>query len=108
MLANNNQPATQLFERLTASFYLKNGYEVAFSPKNSIARPDEKTRKLPDPLIKLSNLEFCVECKRSDKQTQYSKAEEKAWAGIGYALSRHMLKVAPWCAVNLVFHRLPG
>ncbi|MDP0896904.1 hypothetical protein Q6243_27300, partial [Klebsiella pneumoniae] len=28
MLANNNKPETQIFELLTASFYLKNGYEV--------------------------------------------------------------------------------
>ena len=40
MLANNNKPETQLFELLTASFYLKNGYEVSFIPENSITWQD--------------------------------------------------------------------
>lgn len=104
MLANNNKPETQIFELLTASFYLKNGYEVAFIPENSIVWPDGKTKKSPDMLVKLGDLEFYVECKRSDKQTKYSKTEEQAWTNIWYELSHHMLKVAPWSIVDLVFH----
>lgn len=65
MLANNSKPETQLFELLTASFYLKNGYEVAFIPENSIVWPDGKTKKSPDMLVKLGDLEFYVECKRA-------------------------------------------
>ncbi|SVW73638.1 Uncharacterised protein [Klebsiella pneumoniae] len=104
MLANNNKPETQIFELLTASFYLKNGYEVAFIPENSIVWPDGKTKKSPDMLVKLGELEFYVECKRSDKQTKYSKTEEQAWANIWYELSQHMLKVAPWNIVDIIFH----
>lgn len=104
MLANNNKPETQLFELLTASFYLKNGYEVAFIPENSIVWPDGKTKKSPDMIVTSGDLEFYVECKRSDKQTRYSKTEEQAWADIWYELSHHMLKVAPWSIVDLVFH----
>ncbi|BDA15921.1 hypothetical protein KAM338_41800 [Aeromonas caviae] len=104
MLANNNKPETQLFELLTASFYLKNGYEVAFIPENSIVWPDGKTKKSPDMLVCSGDLEFYVECKRSDKQTRYSKIEEQAWADIWDELSHHMLKVAPWNIINLVFH----
>jgi hypothetical protein len=104
MLANNNKPETQLFELLTASFYLKNGYEVAFIPENSIAWPDGKTKKSPDLLVKSGELELYVECKRSDKQTRYSKTEEQAWADIWHELSHHMLKVAPWSIIDLVFH----
>ncbi|MGY5798313.1 hypothetical protein [Rheinheimera faecalis] len=105
MLANNNKPETQLFELLTASFYLKNGYEVAFIPENSIVWPDRKTKKSPDMIVKSGDLEFYVECKRADKQTRYSKTEERAWADIWYELSHHMLKVAPWSIVDLVFHK---
>ncbi|EPK3898090.1 TPA: hypothetical protein QCI70_001083 [Enterobacter ludwigii] len=104
MLANNNKPETQLFELLTASFYLKNGYEVAFIPENSITWPDGKTKKSPDLLVKSGDLEFYVECKRSDKQTRYSKTEENAWANIWDQLSYHMLEVAPWSILDLVFH----
>lgn len=104
MLANNNKPETQLFELLTASFYLKNGYEVAFIPENSMVWPDGKTKKSPDMLVCSGELEFYVECKRSDKQTRYSKIEEQAWADIWNELSHHMLKVAPWHIINLVFH----
>ncbi|WP_230079606.1 hypothetical protein [Serratia marcescens] len=77
MLANNNKPETQIFELLTASFYLKNGYEVAFIPENSIVWPDGKTKKSPDMLVKLGELEFYVECKRSDKQTKYRRPKSK-------------------------------
>ena len=104
MLANNNKPETQIFELLTASFYLKNGYEVAFIPENSIVWPDGKTKKSPDMLVKLDDLEFYVECKRSDKQTKYSKTEEQAWDNIWHELSQHMLKVAPWNIVDIIFH----
>jgi hypothetical protein len=104
MLANNNKPETQLFELLTASFYLKNGYEVSFIPENSIAWPDGKTKKSPDLLVKSGELELYVECKRAKKQTRYSEAEEKAWSEIWGRLSQHMHKVAPWCIVDLVFH----
>lgn len=104
MLANNNKPETQIFELLTASFYLKNGYEVAFIPENSLVWPDGKTKKSPDMLVKLGDLEFYVECKRSDKQTKYSKTEEKAWANIWHELSQHMHKVAPWHTVEIIFH----
>ena len=104
MLANNNKPETLLFELLTASFYLKNGYDVAFIPENSIVWPDGKTKKSPDLIVKSGDLEFYVECKRSNKQTRYSKREEQAWADIWNELSLHMLKVAPWSIVDLVFH----
>lgn len=104
MLANNNKPETLLFELLTASFYLKNGYEVAFIPENSIVWPDGKTKKSPDLIVKSGDLEFYVECKRSDKHTRYSKAEEQAWGDIWNELSHHMLKIAPWNVVDIVFH----
>ncbi|WZW51943.1 hypothetical protein WKF27_27370 (plasmid) [Citrobacter freundii] len=104
MLANNNKPETQLFELLTASFYLKNGYEVAFIPGKRIVWPDGKTKKSPDMLVKSGELEFYVECKRADKQTRYSKSEEQAWANIWHELSEHMHEVAPWNIINLVFH----
>lgn len=104
MLANNNKPETQLFELLTASFYLKNGYEVAFIPENSVVWPDGKTRKSPDMQVKSGELEFYVECKRADKQTRYSKSEEQAWANIWHELSQHMHEVAPWNIIDLVFH----
>ncbi|EJM15193.1 hypothetical protein PMI22_04309 [Pseudomonas sp. GM21] len=104
MLANNNQPEKQIFELLTASFYIKNGYEVSFIPENSISWPDGKTKKSPDMLVKTGDVEFYVECKRADKQTKYSQAEEQAWAGIWTQLSHHMLKVAPWCTVDITFH----
>lgn len=104
MLANNNKPETQLFELLTASFYLKNGYDVTFIPENSIEWPDGKTKKSPDLHVKSEDFEFYVECKRANKQTRYSKTEEQAWTEIWYELSHHMLKVAPWSIVNLVFH----
>ncbi|WP_368656577.1 hypothetical protein [Pantoea agglomerans] len=104
MLANNNKPETQLFELLTAAFYLKNGYDVSFIPENSIVWPDGKTKKSPDMLVRFGNIEFYVECKRADKQTRYAKTEEKAWAEIWADLSRHMLNVAPWKIVDLIFH----
>ncbi len=103
MLANNNNPETQLFELLTASFYIKNGYEVSFIPENSITWPNGK-RKSPDLLVKFGDLEFYVECKRSIKQTKYSQAEEQAWADIWARLSHHMLKAAPWSIADLTFH----
>lgn len=104
MLANNTKPETQIFELLTASFYLKNGYEVSFIPENSIAWPDGKTKKSPDLLVKAGDMEMYVECKRADKQTQYSQIEEDSWSGLWSQLSRHMLEVAPWCIVDLTFH----
>ncbi|MBT2294931.1 hypothetical protein [Pseudomonas fluorescens] len=103
MLANNNQPEKQLFELLTAAFYLKNGYAVSFIPENSLTWPDGKKRS-PDLLVKMDGAEFYVECKRADKQTKYSLSEEAAWASIWTQLSRHMLKAAPWCTVDLTFH----
>jgi len=105
MLANNTQPEKQLFELLTASFYIKNGYEVSFIPENSITWPDGKTKKSPDMLVKSDGMEFYVECKRADKQTKYSQGEEQAWAGIWSQLSHRMLKVAPWCTVDITFHQ---
>lgn len=104
MLANNNQPENQLFELLTASFYLKNGYEVSFIPENSILWPDGKTKKSPDMLVKSEDAEFYVECKRAGSQTQYAQTEEKAWAAVWERLSAHMLAVAPWSRVDLTFH----
>lgn len=103
MLANNNNPETQLFELLTASFYIKNGYEVSFIPENSITWPNGK-KKSPDLLVRSGELEFYVECKRSIKQTKYSQAEEQAWADIWATLSHHMLKAAPWSIADLTFH----
>ena len=104
MLANNNQPEKQIFELLTASFYIKNGYDVSFIPENSITWPDGKTKKSPDMLVRFGDLEFYVECKRADKQTKYSQVEEQAWAGIWSHLSYHLLRVAPWCIVDITFH----
>jgi hypothetical protein len=104
MLANNSQPETQIFELLTASFYLKNGFEVSFVPENSIDWPDGKTKKSPDLLVKSDSIEMYVECKRADKQTKYSQNEEKAWDDIWSQLSLHMLNVAPWSIVDLTFH----
>lgn len=103
MLANKNNPETQLFELLTASFYIKNGYEVSFIPENSITWPDGK-KKSPDILVKSGDLEFYVECKRSKRRTKYSETEEQAWADIWSQLSHHLLKVAPWSVVDLTFH----
>ncbi|MGO0683783.1 hypothetical protein [Pseudomonas fulva] len=82
MLANNGKPETQIFELLTAAFYLRNGYNVAFIPENSILWPNGKTRRSPDMLISDHDVEFYVECKRADKQTGYSQDEERAWDGI--------------------------
>jgi hypothetical protein len=103
MLANNNKPETQLFELLTAAFYLKNGYEVSFIPENSITWPNGKKRS-PDLLVKFGDLEMYVECKRADKQTKYSLTEEEAWARIWPEISHHLLKTAPWHTVDLTFH----
>lgn len=104
MLANKTKPETQIFELLTASFYLKNGYEVSFIPENSLIWPDGKTKKSPDLLVKVDDLEIYVECKRADKQTQYSQIEEETWVSIWSQLSQHMLEVAPWSIVDLTFH----
>lgn len=104
MLANNNKPETQIFELLTASFYLKNGYEVAFIPENSILWHDGKTRKSPDILVNAYGVELYVECKRADKQTTYSRSEEEAWTSIWNQLSVYMLEVAPWSVVDITFH----
>ncbi|MEW7374980.1 hypothetical protein [Pseudomonas putida] len=104
MLANNNKPETQIFELLTACFYLRNGYEVSFLPEMSITWPDGKTKKTPDLLVKSSGAEFYVECKRADKQTRYSQAEERAWDSIWDELSKHMLAVCPWSTIDLTFH----
>ncbi|VVP60622.1 hypothetical protein PS874_06070 [Pseudomonas fluorescens] len=104
MLANNTKPETQIFELLTATFYLKNDYEVSFIPENSIDWPDGKTKRSPDLLIKADDMEMYVECKRADKQTQYSQIEEETWVSIWSQLSLHMLEVAPWCIVDLTFH----
>lgn len=104
MLANNSKPETQIFELLTASFYLKNGYEVSFIPENSIVWPDGITKRSPDLLVKAGGMEMYVECKRADKQTKYSQTEEKAWGSIWSQLSLHMLEVTPWSIVDLTFH----
>lgn len=104
MLANKAKPETQLFELLTASFYLKNGYGVAFVPENSVVWPDEKTRKSPDLLVRIGDLEMYVECKRADKQTRYSCDEEESWTAIWESLSLHLLEVSPWTTVALTFH----
>ncbi|WP_223434690.1 MULTISPECIES: hypothetical protein [unclassified Pseudomonas] len=104
MLGKNRKPETQIFELLTASFYLKNEYEVSFIPENSIAWPDGETKKSPDLLVKDDDMEMYVECKRADKQTQYSQIEEDSWSSIWSQVSLHMLEVAPWCIVDLTFH----
>lgn len=104
MLANNNQPDTQLFELLTAAFYLKNGYQVSFLPELSITWPDGKTKKTPDLLVQAGDAGFYVECKRAAQQTRHSLEEQRAWAGIWAVLSLHMLKVAPWSIVDVTFH----
>lgn len=72
MLANNNQPDTQLFELLTAAFYLKNGYQVSFLPEMGITWPDGKTKKTPDLLVQAGDASFYVECKRAAHQTRHS------------------------------------
>ena len=104
MLANNSKPETQIFELLTASFYLKNGYEVSFIPENSINWPDGETKKSPDLLVKAHDIEMYVECKRADKQTKYSQTEEEAWSSLWNQLSLYMLEVAPWSIIGLSFH----
>ena len=104
MLANNNKPDTQLFELLTASFYLKNGYQVSFLPEMSITWPDGKTKKTPDLLVQAGEDGFYVECKRAAQQTRYSLDEQQAWVRIWGALSLHLLKVAPWSIVDITFH----
>jgi hypothetical protein len=104
MLANKTKPGTQIFELLTASFYLKNGYEVSFIPEYSIDWPDGKTKKSPDLLVKNLHRELYVECKRADKQTKYSQDEEAAWNILWNQLSKHMLEAAPWSIVDLSFH----
>lgn len=104
MLANNSQPETQIFELLTASFYLKNGYDVCFIPENSINWPDGKTKRSPDMLVKDRGLEMYVECKRAGKQTKYSQIEEQAWIQLWGTLSLHMLEIRPWSIVDLTFH----
>jgi hypothetical protein len=104
MLANNSKPETQIFELLTASFYLKNGYEVSFIPENSINWPDGETKKSPDLLVKAHDIEMYVECKRADKQTKYSQTEEEAWSSLWNQLSLYMLEVAPWSIIDLSFH----
>lgn len=104
MLANNNHPENQLFELLTACFYLKNGYEVSFIPERSILWPDGKTKKSPDMLVKSQHAEFYVECKRASSQTQYAQTEEKAWEAIWERLRAHLLEFAPWSRVDLTFH----
>lgn len=103
MLSNNSKPETQLFELLTASFYLKNGYEVSFIPENSMVWPGGG-RRSPDLLVKLGGMEFYVECKRSAKQTKYSSGEEAAWQKIWSGLSHHLLRRSPWSTVDLTFH----
>ncbi len=104
MLANNAKPETQIFELLTAAFYLKNGFDVSFVPENSILWADGITRKSPDLLVKMGPMEMYVECKRADKQTRYSQTEDESWAEIWSHLSLHMLEVAPWSIVDLTFH----
>lgn len=105
MLANNSQPETQIFELLTASFYLKNGYEVSFLLENSVDWPDGVTKKSPDLLVKNNDVELYVECKRANKQTQYSQDEEAAWETLWSRLSAYLLEFAPWAIVYLTFHR---
>jgi hypothetical protein len=104
MLANNNQPDAQLFELLTAAFYLKNGYQVFFLPEMSITWPDGKTKKTPDLLVKAGDASFYVECKRAAPQTRHSLEERQAWARIWARLSLHLLKVAPWSVVDVTFY----
>lgn len=104
MLSNKSKPETQIFELLTASFYLKNGYGVSFIPENSIDWPDGKSKKSPDLLVSDGADEMYVECKRADKQTQYSQSEKNAWEKIWSQLSIHLLEIAPWSIVHLTFH----
>lgn len=87
MLANNTKPETQIFELVTASFYLRNGYEVTFIPENSLVWQDGKTKKSPDLLVKIDGEEIYVECKRADKQTKYSQIEEESWISMRYRMS---------------------
>ncbi|MEF8689849.1 UNVERIFIED_CONTAM: hypothetical protein NO986_20525 [Comamonas sp. A-3] len=104
MLANNSKPETQIFELLTATHYLKNGYKVEFIPENSITWPDGITKRSPDLLVKSGDIEMYVECKRADKQTKYSQSEVDSWNTIWSELSAHMLKVAPWSIIDVTFH----
>lgn len=104
MLANNNKPDTQLFELLTAAFYLKNGYKVEFLQERSLTWPDGKTKKTPDMLVHFDNDSMYVECKRAAQQTRYSLEEQDAWGLIWASLSRYLLDRAPWCIVDLTFH----
>jgi len=102
MLANKSSPENQLFELLTATFYLKNGFKVEFIPENSIQWPDGK-KKSPDLLVK-KHFEMYVECKRAAKQTQYSHTEEASWSAMWERLSTHMLSTTPWRVADITFH----
>lgn len=102
MLGNKSSPETQLFELLTATFYLKNGFQVEFIPENSIDWPDGG-KKSPDLLVK-KQFEMYVECKRAAKQTQYSQSEEAIWSIIWQGLSAHMLATTPWRVADITFH----
>ncbi|MGG5288691.1 hypothetical protein [Pseudomonas shirazensis] len=104
MLANNNKPDTQLFELLTAAFYLKNGYKVEFLPELSLTWPDGKTKKTPDMLVHVGDDSMYVECKRAAQQTRYSLEEQDVWGQIWASLSRYLLDTAPWSIVDLTFH----
>lgn len=104
MLRNKSQPENQLFELLTASFYIRNGFEVAFIPENSIVWPDGKTKKSPDMLVRRDGIELYVECKRAGKQTTYSQEEEGAWNRLWEQLSKYVLSVSPWSVIEIVFH----
>jgi hypothetical protein len=102
MLGNKSSPENQIFELLTAAFYLKNGFDVQFIPENSIAWPDG-SKKSPDLLVK-KQFEMYVECKRAAKQTQYSQSEESAWRKIWECLSTHMLATTSWRIADITFH----
>ena len=104
MLSNKSKPETQIFELLTASFYLKNGYGVSFIPENSIEWADGKSKKTPDLLVTDGIEQMYVECKRADRHTQYSLVEKIAWETIWHQLSQHLLEIAPWIIVHLTFH----
>lgn len=102
MLRNNASPENQLFEILTAAHYIKNGYGVEFVPENSLSRSDG-SKKAPDLRVQ-REISFFVECKRSAKQTKYSKDEDAAWEKLWEGLNAYMLEKTPWTIAEVTFN----
>lgn len=103
MLSNKSSPENQIFEIMTAAYYIKNGYYVEFVAEHSINRADGSKRS-PDLRVTKNGVEFFVECKRAAKQTNHSQTEEAAWQAIWAALSQYMHTRSPWHIADITFH----